>query len=124
MRRLGVFLVFVFGLRIAGLTAQSADAIVPHPDDVRWWVSGQANLIFQWHGRFSSPYEGEHSLLSASDHAFSRVLTLYLGFAPRPGTELLFDVESASGRGIGDVLGLAGFTDLDEIGRASCRERV
>jgi len=33
-----------------------------HPDDSRWWLSGQVNLISQSHGRFTSPYHGDNSL--------------------------------------------------------------
>ena len=28
----------------------------------RYWISGQANSIFQMHGHFRSPYEGTNSL--------------------------------------------------------------
>ena len=32
--------------------------MVPHPEGGRWWVSGQANIIFQGRLPFHSPYEG------------------------------------------------------------------
>jgi high affinity Mn2+ porin len=100
---------------VCPVSGQTADTIVPHSEDERWWVSGQANLIFQWHGAFQSPYQGEHSFRSGPDHSFSRVLTLFTGYRLRRGTELQFDVESASGRGVGDAFGLAGYTDLDVV---------
>src|SRR5260370_42641353 len=28
----------------------------PHPESDRFWISGQANLISQWHPAFHSPY--------------------------------------------------------------------
>jgi hypothetical protein len=31
--------------------------MLPHPESVRWWISGQANLISQWHPSFRSPYQ-------------------------------------------------------------------
>jgi hypothetical protein len=36
--------------------------MAPHPDGTRYWISGQANSIFQMHGHFHSPYEGTNSL--------------------------------------------------------------
>jgi len=89
--------------------------IVPHSADATWWLSGQANVIFQRHGRFTSPYSGENSLRPDPEAATSGLLTLYTGVAVRPGTEILFDVESAGGRGVSDALGLAGFTNLDVV---------
>ncbi len=35
----------------------------PHSDTAPYWVSGQANSIFQMHGHFHSPYEGANSLI-------------------------------------------------------------
>jgi carbohydrate-selective porin OprB len=43
------------------------------------------------------------------------VLTLYTGVRFSPYAELLFDVESAGGGGLGNALGLAGFTNLDVV---------
>src|SRR5262245_15056352 len=41
--------------------------LLPHPDDGRWWwLSGQVNAIWQTHGPFTSPYQGDHSLLPSS----------------------------------------------------------
>jgi len=100
---------------VCRVSAQTIDTVLPRFDDERWWVSGQVNLIFQWHAAFPSSYQGENSFRSESEHALSRVLTLYTGVRLRPGTEFLFDVESAAGRGIGDAFGLAGYTDLDVV---------
>ena len=35
----------------------------PHPDNTRYFIAGQANIIFQAHGPFHSPYQGSNSLL-------------------------------------------------------------
>ena len=83
--------------------------IFPHPEG-RFWISGQANFILQGHGGFPALYSGPNSLKDTSEHAISRVFTLYTGVEVRRGTELQFDVESTGGRGISDALGLAGFT--------------
>ena len=87
----------------------------PHPDESRWWLSGQVNLISQTHGRFASPYQGDNSLRPGREQALSRLWTVYTGVKLPGGTELLFDIESAGGRGLGDALGVAGFTNLDVV---------
>ena len=104
------------------VTAQTApDAppaeatMFPHPDDTRWWLSGQVNLISQSHGRFTSPYQGDNSLRPDPEQALSRLWTIYTGVRLPGHTELLFDIESAGGRGLSDALGLAGFTNLDVV---------
>ncbi len=91
----------------------------PHAEDSRYWVSGQANSIFQMHGRFHSPYEGPNSLRDSFEYKASEVATLYLGYQLRPdsrcSTDLILDVENAGGRGISEALGLAGETNLDVV---------
>jgi high affinity Mn2+ porin len=95
--------------------ASGATTLFPHPDDQSWWLSGQVNVISQTHGRFTSRYEGDNSLRPDREQALSRVWTVYTG-AKLPGhTEVLFDIESAGGRGLSDALGLAGFTNLDVV---------
>jgi len=93
----------------------SRTTMFPHPDTTRWWLSGQLNLIEQAHGAFPSPYEGPNSFRAAREHALSRVWTIYSGLRVAPRTEILFDVESAGGRGLSDAFGLAGFTNLDVV---------
>ena len=91
-----------------------AATILPHSDNT-WWVSGQINLIEQGHGLFNSAYAGPNSFRAASEHATSRVLTLYTGVRLGHSWEAVFDIESAGGRGLSDALGLAGFTNLDVV---------
>ena len=52
----------------------------PHSDTAPYWVSGQANSIFQMHGHFHSPYEGANSLIDDFETKASEVATLYLGY--------------------------------------------
>jgi high affinity Mn2+ porin len=93
--------------------------VAPHSENGRYWVSGQANSIFQMHGRFHSPYEGPNSLRDIFEYKASEVATLYLGYQLQPNsrfnTDLIVDVENAGGRGISQALGLAGQTNLDVV---------
>lgn len=89
--------------------------IVPHFESDRIWLSGQANFISQWHPSFYSPYSGTNSLSANSQDATSRVLTLFTGLRMSRHTELLFDLQETGGHGIGEALGLAGFTNLDVV---------
>src|ERR1700682_2168600 len=87
----------------------------PHPETDRLWISGQANIISQWHPAFRSPYQGRNSLSPEAQDASSRVLTLYTGLRLTNTKELLCDVQETGGHGIGEALGLAGFTNLDVV---------
>jgi high affinity Mn2+ porin len=93
--------------------------VFPHPDASRYLLSGQANIIFQAHPGFHSPYEGTNSLLARGEYKTSMVGTVYTGFEiipnPRYDTDILFDLEEAAGRGVSEALGLAGFTNLDVV---------
>ncbi len=93
--------------------------MAPHSQSARYWVSGQANSIFQMHGHFHSPYEGENSLRDIFETKASEVATLYLGYQLHPNTryntDLIVDIENAGGRGISQALGLAGATNLDVV---------
>ena len=96
-------------------TPTPATTMFPHPADSRWWLSGQINLIWQAHGDFRSPYQGDNSFRPEAEQALSRLWTIYTGVKLPGHVELLFDVESAGGRGLSDALGLAGFTNLDVV---------
>ena len=89
--------------------------LLPHPESDQIWVSGQANFVFQWHPAFHSPYSGTNSLSPAAQEATSRVLTLFTGLRLTRSTELLCDIQETGGHGIGEALGLAGFTNLDVV---------
>src|SRR5260370_28951281 len=87
----------------------------PHPETDLWWISGQAKVISQGHPAFHSPYDGRNSLSAQAQDATSHVFTLYMGLRLTNNAELLFDVQETGGHGIGEALGLAGFTNLDVV---------
>ena len=122
-RLVGTLLLLLLAGGVATVSAQTSSdtapseptTIFPHPDDAPWWLSGQLNLIWQSHGRFTSPYSGDNSFRSDPEQALSRVWTIYTGVKLPGHVEVLFDVESAGGRGLSDALGLAGFANLDVV---------
>ncbi len=87
----------------------------PIPTTSPWWLSGQLNLISQAHPGFAAAYSGPNSLSAGSEIATSFVATIYSGYQLTATTEVIFDVESAGGRGLSDALGIAGFTNLDVV---------
>jgi high affinity Mn2+ porin len=89
--------------------------LFPHSETSRYWISGQANIILQWHGKFPAAYSGTNSFTPAAENATSKVYTLYLGYELTHTTEVYLDVESAGGHGLSNALGLAGFTNLDVV---------
>ncbi len=112
-------------------TEQAADDMLtmfPHSDDTPWYVAGQANIIFQAHPGFHSPYSGKNSLLGGGEYKTSLLGTLYMAYQVqrlfnrpatdtnlRYNTDFILDLESAGGRGLSEALGLAGFTNLDVV---------
>jgi high affinity Mn2+ porin len=101
-----------------GADAPSADnpeVMFPHFKDTRFWISGQANFIFQTHPPFHADYTGKNSLSPDYEKATSRVMTLYTGVRLNKSTELLVDIEEAGGAALTTGLGLAGNTDLDIV---------
>ena len=94
-------------------------AMLPHPEESRYWISGQANIIFQGRLPFHSPYEGTNSFRNSAEYKTSMVGTLFTAVRPvrsiRYNTDLILDFESAGGRGLSQALGLAGFTNLDVV---------
>src|SRR5579862_683983 len=95
--------------------SDESPALFPHFESDRIWLSGQANIITQWHPAFPSPYQGPNSLSPEAQDASSRVLTLLTGLRISSTTEFLFDLQETGGHGIGEALGLAGFTNLDVV---------
>ncbi len=90
-------------------------AMFPHFKDSRFWLSGQANFIFQTNPPFPALYSGPHSLGPHYQKATSRVLTLYSGVRLNNSTELIGDLEEAGGSALSMGFGLAGNTDLDIV---------
>jgi len=93
----------------------STQSMLPHLKTSRFWLSGQANFIFQTHPEFHALYSGVHSLNPHYEKATSRVMTLYTGVRLNNSTELLLDIEEAGGAALTQGFGLAGNTDLDIV---------
>jgi len=93
----------------------ATEAMFPHFKSTRFWLSGQANFIFQAHPDFHALYTGPNSLKPNYEKATSRVMTLYTGFRINNSTEILVDIEEAGGAALSLGLGLAGNTDLDIV---------
>jgi hypothetical protein len=81
----------------------------------RFWLSGQANFIFQTHPGIPALYSGAHSLGPHYDKATSRLMTLYTGVRVNNSTEFLVDIEEAGGDALSLGFGLAGNTNLDIV---------
>jgi len=89
--------------------------IFPHSDKSRWWLSGQINIIAQGHGDFRALYSGPESLNPKSEIRASRIFTLYTALRLTNSSDVIFDLEEASGNGISNSLGLAGYTNIDVV---------
>ncbi|MGA7925467.1 MAG: carbohydrate porin [Candidatus Sulfotelmatobacter sp.] len=99
------------------ITDAAADPLTmfPHSESSRYWISGQANVILQWHPSFPAQYSGPNSLTPWTESATTHILTLYTGYEVTHTTEVFADMEDATGSGIGNALGLAGYTNLDSV---------
>lgn len=89
--------------------------VFPHLAQGRFWISGQANIIFQANPPFPAKYSGPNSFQSRYNKATGSVITLYTGMRLGRSTEILADTEEAAGLGLSSALGIAGFTDLDAV---------
>ncbi len=94
-------------------------AMAVHPDNSPWWISGQANIIYQGRLPFHELYEGPNSFRNSAEYKTSMVGTLYTAWRPthsiRYNTDFIFDLEAAEGRGLSEALGLAGEPNLDVV---------
>src|SRR5215469_1124838 len=86
-----------------------------HSDTTNWWISGQANFIFQAHDTFYAAYTGPNSFTAPAEHALSRVMTLFTAYEFTPDTAVYFDMEETGGGGLSNALGIAGFVNLDVV---------
>lgn len=93
--------------------------VFPHSEEGRYWLSGQANIIFQGRLPFHSAYQGTNSFRNSAEYKVSEVGTLFTAWRPdssvRYSTDFIFDMELAWGRGLSEAVGLAGFTNLDVV---------
>ena len=98
---------------------EAAPTMFPHSETSRFFIAGQANIIFQSDGPFHSPYEGTNSFIGRGEYKTSLLGTLFLGAQlrrdPKTETDAIFNLESSGGRGLSEALGLAGFTNLDVV---------
>jgi high affinity Mn2+ porin len=101
----------------AGGDADPSDptTLFPHSEMSRYWISGQANVVLQWHPTFPAQYSGQNSLSPPAQSATTHVMTLFTGYELTKTTEVFADVEYATGGGIGGAFGLAGYTNLDSV---------
>ena len=86
-----------------------------HFKNTRFWLSGQANFIFQTHPEFQARYSGIHSLSPHYEKATSRLVTVYTGARVSNSLEFLADIEEAGGSALSQGFGLAGNTNLDIV---------
>jgi hypothetical protein len=91
------------------------ETVFPHTQTGRYWISGQANVILQGYGAFKAEYSGQNSLTNWSQSATTHLLTLYTGYEISQSTEVFADIEDATGNGVGNEDGLAGYVNLDEV---------
>ncbi len=91
------------------------ETLFPHTETGRYWISGQANIILQGHGAFPAKYSGPNSLTNWAQSATTHLLTLYTGYELSQTTEVFADFEDATGNGIGNSSGLAGYVNLDAV---------
>jgi high affinity Mn2+ porin len=95
--------------------ADDPSTLFPHSESSRYWISGQGNIVLQWHPTFAAKYSGPNSLTPGAQSATTHILTLYTGYELTHTTEVFADVEYATGGGIGSAFGLAGYTNLDSV---------
>ncbi len=96
-------------------TGDDSDTVFLHTQTGRYWISGQANVILQGHGAFRAEYSGPNSLTNWAQSATTHLLTLYTGYELSQTTEIFADIEDATGNGLSDTVGLAGFVNLDAV---------
>ena len=99
---------------------ETVPTMFPHSETSRYFIAGQANIIFQAHGPFHSPYEGPNSLHGPgrvqdlpARHALSRRRSCGATRRPKPTPSSILNRPAAAG--ISEALGLAGFTNLDVV---------
>ena len=96
-------------------TGGDSETVFPHTQTGRYWISGQVNVILQGHGAFRAQYSGPNSLTNWAQDATTHLLTLYTGYELSQTTEVFADIEDATGNGIANTVGLAGFANLDAV---------
>ena len=93
----------------------STETMLPHFKSTCYWLSGQANFIFQALPEIHALYSGPHSLGPDYEKTTSRVVTVYGGMRFNNSTEFVGALEEAGGSALSLGFGLAGNTDLDIV---------
>ncbi|HEY7212201.1 MAG TPA: carbohydrate porin [Bryobacteraceae bacterium] len=88
-------------------TIAAGETPAPRADNERWNLFFQATSVGQYHDSFPSPYSGDHSLQSYSEHVVSLTSTVFFGLRLDRNSQLYFNPEIAGGRGFSGVNGLA-----------------
>lgn len=99
-------------------SSKDNDPLTLFPQHEFWgrvWLSGQANIIEQGHGGFRALFSGPNSLRNNAEHAASRIFTLYTAARLSDRSDVVFHLEEASGLGLSNSLGLAGYTNIDVV---------
>ena len=89
-------------------TVGSVSARTPDPDIVNF--HGQTTFTWQGYPAFRSPYQGLNSLPGGGEGRETWDATLYAGVRLWQGAELWLNPEIDQGFGLGNTLGVAGFT--------------
>lgn len=103
----------VLSLRSSGCAEEAKAEPGPNQAGEQWSLHFQATVIPQGHGHFNSPYAGQNSLPSLNEIRTSYTSTLFAGGRLWPGAEFYINPELSGGRGVGGVLGVAGFPNGD-----------
>ncbi len=112
MIRRGCWFAFVAALSCCQSIATAApDGLAPSEE--AYSVSAQATFVTQQHDAFSAPYSGANSLFPGFERKNSLSATLFLGARLWRGAEIYADPEVIKGRGLSNVLGIAGFPNGD-----------
>ena len=110
----------LFALSSASMFAQDPDPPAKGQDQAgtpdssngeRWNIHFQATSIGQHHWRFPEKYSGENSLPPHPENRVSLTATAFFIYRLNHHVEIVFNPETAGGRGFGGVTGMAGFTN-------------
>jgi len=112
--RFPILRVLVAGASLAAGVRSAAAFDLPAAP-IPYTVGGQTTVVWQYHPRFHSPYEGAFSLHHARENAVSHSYDLYVGLRPLPWLELYVNPEMVRGGGVGGGIGLAGYTNGEVI---------
>lgn len=95
------------------IISASACAAAPAEADEtpqRWAVYGQFTRVDQMHPAFAASYTGQNSLNPSQETKETTDATLYAGLRLSGNSELWINAEEDQGYGLGNTLGLAGFS--------------